>query len=78
MLTVTPLSLQALEFERTRLVNLYSSFAYSEMAEAIPLIDFQLTNRVSWLTLDPRGETNKPNEEEQWGVLVLIRERERT
>jgi hypothetical protein len=47
ILTVTPLSLQALEFERTRLVSFYSSFAYSEMAEAIPLIDSQLTNRVS-------------------------------
>jgi len=47
MLTVTPLSLKALEFERARLVSLYSSFAYSEMAEAIPLIDSRLTNRVS-------------------------------
>jgi hypothetical protein len=47
LLTVTSLSLQALECERARLVSLYSSFAYSEMAEAIPLIDSRLTNRVS-------------------------------
>ena len=47
MLTVTPLSLKALEFERAQLVSFYSSFAYSEMAEAIPLIDSRLTNRVS-------------------------------
>jgi hypothetical protein len=31
MLTVTPLSLKALEFERARLVSFYSSFAYSPL-----------------------------------------------
>jgi hypothetical protein len=42
-----PLSLQALEFERMRLVSLHSSFGYSEMAEAVPLVHSGLTNRAS-------------------------------
>jgi hypothetical protein len=47
MLAVTPLSLQALEFERTRLISLYLSFAYSEMAEAIYFLDSGLKKRAS-------------------------------
>jgi hypothetical protein len=47
ILAVTPLSLQALEFERTRLIRRYLSFAYSEMAEAIYFLDSGLKKRAS-------------------------------
>jgi hypothetical protein len=40
-------ALQALELERMRLVSLYSSFAYSEMAEAIYFLDSGLIKRAS-------------------------------
>jgi len=46
-ISMLALSLQALEFERTRLVSLYLSFVYSEMAEAIYFLDSGLKKRTS-------------------------------